>query len=103
MSEMIHAIPKQLSGGCMSGAVRYKISDPPIARGLCHCNRCRPQSGSAFSTAIIIKRSTIMLDGETAVFEDIGASGFRVANVGPNEQSFIDAFNTQMLPLTQSG
>jgi hypothetical protein len=25
------------------------------------------------------------------------------ANVGPNEQGFVDAFNTQMLPLTQSG
>ena len=27
----------------------------------------------------------------------------RLANVGPNEQGFVDAFNTQMLPLTQSG
>jgi hypothetical protein len=27
----------------------------------------------------------------------------RRANVGPNEQGFVDAFNTQMLPLTQSG
>jgi hypothetical protein len=27
----------------------------------------------------------------------------RRANFGPNEQVFVDAFNTQMLPLTQSG
>ena len=27
----------------------------------------------------------------------------RRANVGPNEQGFVDAFNTQMLPVTQSG
>jgi hypothetical protein len=27
----------------------------------------------------------------------------RHVNVGPNEQSFIDAFNTQMLSLSQSG
>ena len=27
----------------------------------------------------------------------------RRANVGPNEQDFVDAFNTQMLPPTQSG
>lgn len=63
----------------MCGAARYKISETPIASGLCHCDRCRPQSGSAFSTVIIIKRSTITLEGDTAVFEDIGASGFRVA------------------------
>ena len=27
----------------------------------------------------------------------------RRANVGSNELGFVDAFNTQMLPLTQSG
>ena len=27
----------------------------------------------------------------------------RPANIGPNEQGFVYAFNTQMLPLTQSG
>jgi hypothetical protein len=58
-SEETQQVPEALSGGCMCGAVRYKISGAPIASGLCHCNRCRPQSGSAFSTIIIIKRSTI--------------------------------------------
>jgi hypothetical protein len=41
--------------------------------------RCRPQSGSAFSTIIIIRRSTIEIERETAVFDDIGSSGFHVA------------------------
>ena len=49
-----------------------------MVAALCHCDRCRPQSGSAFST-VIIKRSTITLEGETAVFEDIGSSGLPVA------------------------
>jgi hypothetical protein len=62
----------------MCGAVRYRISEKPLATGLCHCNRCRPQSGSAFSTIIIIKRSTFQLEGPTNVFADIGASGKRV-------------------------
>jgi hypothetical protein len=48
-----------------------------MAAALCHCNRCRPQSGSAFSTVIILKRSTFELKGETTVFEDVGASGMR--------------------------
>jgi hypothetical protein len=67
-----------LAGGCMCGAVRYKISAPPIVAGLCHCDRCRPQSGSAFSTIIIIKRSTFEIEGETAVFDDVGSSGLHV-------------------------
>ena len=62
----------------MCGAVRYTIAEQPLATGLCHCNRCRPQSGSAFSTIIIINRSTFKLEGETMVFEDVGSSGLRV-------------------------
>jgi Glutathione-dependent formaldehyde-activating enzyme len=76
-------VPEKLSGGCMCGAVRYRILAAPIATGLCHCNRCRPQSGSAFSTIIIIRRSTFQLEGKTMVFEDIGASGKRVTTLFP--------------------
>jgi hypothetical protein len=78
MTDSQPKMPAALEGGCMCGAVRYRISAPPIAMGLCHCNRCRPQSGSAFSTIIIIKRSTFELEGETMVFEDVGSSGQRV-------------------------
>jgi hypothetical protein len=78
MTNTLPEVPNSITGGCMCGAVRYEISEKPIAAGLCHCNRCRPQSGSAFSTIIIIKRSTLKLEGDTKVFEDIGASGVRV-------------------------
>jgi hypothetical protein len=63
----------------MCRAVRYRISPAPIAAGLCHCDRFRPQSGSGFSTVIVIRRSTIEIEGETAVFDDIGSSRFHVA------------------------
>jgi hypothetical protein len=72
-------MPAELTGGCMCRAVRYKISEAPIATGVCHCDRCRPQSGSAFSTIVIIRRSAIEIEGETAAFDDVGSSGFRVA------------------------
>ena len=72
-------MPATLTGGCMCGAVRYQVSETPIATGLCHCDRCRPQSGSAFSTIIIIKRSTFATEGQTAVFDDVGSSGLHVA------------------------
>jgi hypothetical protein len=78
MTNSFPDVPNSMTGGCMCGAVRYKISEKPMAAALCHCNRCRPQSGSAFSTVIIVKRSTFELEGPTNVFEDIGASGERV-------------------------
>ena len=62
----------------MCGAVRYTIAEKPLAAGLCHCNHCRAQSGSAFSTVIFVHRSAITITGETAVFDDIGSSGLRV-------------------------
>jgi hypothetical protein len=78
MTDNLPEVPNFMTGGCMCGAVRYRISEKPIVAALCHCNRCRPQSGSAFSTVIIIKRSAFELEGETTVFEDVGASDLRV-------------------------
>ena len=66
-------MPDSLTGRCMCGVVRNRISAAPIAADRCHCNRCRPQSGSAFSTVIMIRRSTIEIEGETAIFDDIGS------------------------------
>jgi hypothetical protein len=78
MSDDAPQVPDTLTGRCMCGAVTYKITEKPMVDGLCHCNRCRPQSGSAFSTVIFIHRSALTITGETAVFEDIGTSGLRV-------------------------
>jgi hypothetical protein len=78
MSDDAQQAPETLTGRCMCGAVTYKITEKPLVAGLCHCNRCRPQSGSAFSTVIFIHRSALTITGETAVFEDIGTSGLRV-------------------------
>jgi hypothetical protein len=78
MSRDLQEVPSHLTGGCMCGAVRYEISEQPLFGALCHCDRCRSQSGSAFSTVIFIKRSTFHLEGETNVFEDTGTSGLWV-------------------------
>jgi hypothetical protein len=48
--------PQTLTDRCMCGAVSYKISAPLVAVGLCHCDRCRPQAGSAFSTVMFVQR-----------------------------------------------
>jgi hypothetical protein len=78
MTEDIYAPPQTLTGRCMCGAVSYRISAPPVAVGLCHCDRCRPQAGSAFSTVMFVQRGAFEISGETAVFEDVGASGMKV-------------------------
>ena len=45
-----------MTGGCQCGAVRYRISAPPIALYVCHCLECRRQSASAFGMSLIVPR-----------------------------------------------
>jgi len=79
MSDDAPQVPETLTGRCMCGAVTYNITEKPMVEGLCHCDRCRPQSGSAFSTVIFVHRSAVTTTGETADFEDAGSSGLKVS------------------------
>lgn len=36
-------------GGCVCGAVRYRVKAPPQAGLVCHCTWCQRRSGSAFA------------------------------------------------------
>ena len=38
-----------LTGGCLCGAVRYELTEPPLFASYCHCTRCQPRSGTAAS------------------------------------------------------
>ena len=82
MSNDAPEVPDTLTGRCMCGAVTYKVTENPMVDGLCHCNRCRPQSGRA-STIIFIHRSAMTITGETVVFDDIGTSGRRARRHRP--------------------
>ncbi len=35
-----------IEGGCLCGAVRYRVGGAPISSGICHCRSCRGTSGS---------------------------------------------------------
>jgi hypothetical protein len=41
------------TGGCLCGAVRYRYEGEPTAVGLCQCERCQGQSGSAFLIGVV--------------------------------------------------
>jgi len=65
----------QRTGGCLCGAVRYALSAEPVMTAVCHCTHCRRQSGSVFSTNLIIAEAHYHQTGETRVFNDSGDSG----------------------------
>ena len=41
-----------ITGGCLCGAIRYELANPPGAAVICHCKNCQKQAGSAFSTIV---------------------------------------------------
>jgi hypothetical protein len=57
-----------LTGGCLCGAVRFEVSQPPPEAGYCHCTRCQRRTGSAASAqASIVPGSLRLLSGATAL------------------------------------
>jgi hypothetical protein len=38
--------PPGLAGGCLCGAVRYRLDAAPFDAGYCHCTTCRRSSGA---------------------------------------------------------
>ncbi len=41
-------------GGCRCGAVRIRVTAPPLLAMACHCTGCRSMSASAFSLSLAI-------------------------------------------------
>ena len=41
-----------LAGGCLCGAVRYRVDAPPIWVGYCHCTSCRRGTGAPVTTFV---------------------------------------------------
>jgi hypothetical protein len=46
-------------GGCACGAVRYRMTSPPMAVHCCHCRDCQRQTGSAFVLNALIEAARV--------------------------------------------
>jgi len=57
------------TGGCLCGAVRYRYEGAPLRIGLCQCERCQRQSGSAFLIGVIFPKQAVIIEGPLATYE----------------------------------
>ena len=65
-----------LEGGCVCGALRYRVSGLPLAVFICHCTNCKQRTGSAFSLSMISMRKDFeKSSGETLWRDSPGGSG----------------------------
>jgi hypothetical protein len=57
-----------LTGGCLCGAVRFELTEPPQRAGYCHCTRCQRRTGTAASANARIDGSAFrIVQGEKLV------------------------------------
>jgi hypothetical protein len=69
-------MPDTLEGGCACGAVRYRLTSPPMFVHCCHCRDCQRQTGSAFVLNALIEADRVaLLSGDTEEIRVPTASG----------------------------
>ncbi|QIQ20755.1 GFA family protein [Zophobihabitans entericus] len=51
-----------LTGSCLCGSIKYQLNQEDIdTLFVCHCSRCRKESGSAFNTSAVINSADITI------------------------------------------
>jgi hypothetical protein len=72
----------ELQGGCACGAVRYRISQPPMAVGVCHCRQCQYGSGGGPNyVALVMRPAFEVTKGEPKGYASPGGSGEEVVRL----------------------
>ena len=67
---------KGREGGCLCGAVRYRLAEEPMYLQACHCTDCQTISGGAFIINMWCVESEVRFSGEEMVaWENVAGSG----------------------------
>jgi hypothetical protein len=58
----------EYTGGCLCGAVRYRITAAPVSVGICHCRTCRRAAGAEAVAWATVPRSGFELAGRMTIY-----------------------------------
>lgn len=58
-------MPDVHEGGCLCGALRYRVRGNPLNTFVCHCTFCQRRTGSAFSLVIVFGDGQVEMSGST--------------------------------------
>lgn len=57
------------TGGCLCGAVRYRLEGEPFKGGLCHCTDCRKVTGGPFLAYADWRPNQFSYEGKVSTFD----------------------------------
>ncbi|MGH8128060.1 MAG: GFA family protein [Gammaproteobacteria bacterium] len=61
MNEAATHTAQTFDGGCTCGAVRYRMTSPPMFVHCCHCRWCQRETGTAFALNAMIEADRVTL------------------------------------------
>jgi hypothetical protein len=65
-----------IEGGCQCGAVRYRLTAPPLTTYNCHCKDCQKTSGGTHTMSMPTRQeNVVLLSGELAAYDKTADSG----------------------------
>ncbi|MEO0062879.1 MAG: hypothetical protein RLZZ08_1439 [Pseudomonadota bacterium] len=67
-----------LVGGCLCGALRYRINGNPLFVSQCCCKDCQKATGTGHTTIIGIHKDQLAMQGDPATFTNSGDTGGKV-------------------------
>jgi hypothetical protein len=67
-----------LVGGCLCGAIRYRLHPPFLFVSQCCCKDCQKATGTGHTTIIGVHKDQLDLEGEPATYTNTGDTGGKV-------------------------
>ena len=64
-----------VTGGCLCGAVRYKIAAGPIVTRMCWCRDCQYFAAGNSSVNVCFQSSAITIEGKVSDYRSVADSG----------------------------
>jgi len=59
-------------GGCLCGALRYRVTAPPVRVSFCHCRFCQRVTGAAYAVEPIFEETAFeLLQGEPKTYAHV--------------------------------
>ena len=64
-----------ITGGCLCGGVRFRITAPPIAMRLCWCRLCQYLAAGNATVNVVFPSDSLSVEGELTDYRSVADSG----------------------------